>query len=165
MVGERELRVYDGQELVAQHSRCFERQKLVENPAHIAGLVEAKRNAQPLKRRDMLLTLVPQLSAFFEVLARRGEAMGYHSQRLLRLLDRYGIDELRIAVSVAMERQAYAAGSVAHVLEQRRRAQGQSLPVEVSLPDDPRVRQMYIKPHNLESYDVLGRNDDEDRNP
>lgn len=158
---EKEVRLFDGQELVARHARSFEKGKVVEDPAHIEALVEAKRNAQSGKRRDVLITLVPQLQDFFNVLAVRGEAMGYHTHRLLGLLDRYGVEELRHAVAVAVGRQAYAAGSVAHVLEQRRRALGLTPPVPVTLPDDPRIKGLCITPHNLEDYDELGRNDDE----
>jgi len=161
VANDKEVRVFDCQELVARHARSFEKGKVVEDPAHIEALVEAKRNAQSGKRRDVLITLVPQLQDFFNVLAQRGEALGYHTHRLLGLLDRYGVEELRHGVAVAVGRQACAAGSVAHILEQRRRALGLSPPVAVTLPDDPRIKDLRIIPHNLEGYDELGRNDDE----
>ena len=54
------------------------------------------------------------------------------------------------------------AGSVAHVLEQRRRARRLAPPVRVELPDDPRVRDLRICPHRMEAYDALGQPDRDD---
>ena len=51
----------------------------------------------------------------------RGGNLGYTTVQLLRLLDDYGAEELRAAVKIAVEREAFGAGSVAHILEQRRR--------------------------------------------
>jgi hypothetical protein len=93
-------------------------------------------------------------------LALRGENLGYQTVRLLRLLDDYGHDELRAATRIALERHAYSAGSIAHLLEQRRRTQGLRPPVRVELPQDPRVRDLRLKPHRLEDYDALGRSQD-----
>jgi hypothetical protein len=58
-------------------------------------------------------------------------------------------------------REAFGAGSVAHILEQRRRARGLSPPLRVQLPDDPRVRDLRVRPHRLEEYDGLGQHDDD----
>jgi hypothetical protein len=41
------------------------------------------------------------------------------------------------------------------VLDQRRRARGAPAPIEVVLPDDPRVRDLVLVPHRLDHYDRL----------
>ena len=69
---------------------------------------------------------------------------------------------MRAAVKLAIEREAYGAGSVAHLLEQRRRARGLRPPVRVELPDDPRVRDLRLQPHALEDYDALGDSEEDD---
>jgi hypothetical protein len=53
---------------------------------------------------------------------------------------------------------------VRHVLEQRRRQRDQPPPLPVELPDDPRVRDLVVKPHSLESYDGLRHVRSEERN-
>jgi hypothetical protein len=45
--------------------------------------------------------------------------------------------------------------AVRHVLEQRRRQRDQPPPLPIELPDDPRVRDLVVTPHPLESYDRL----------
>ena len=93
-----------------------------------------------------------------ERLAARGEPLGAHISRLLRLLDEYGAAVLAAVVAIALSRDAPGAGGIAHLLEQRRSARGQRAPVPVTRPDDPRVRDLDVTPHLLERYDDLTRN-------
>jgi len=157
------LRVLDGQQEVARHRRSYESGVCVEDASHITTLVEWKKASRELKGRDRLRAVVPETDSLFEVLALRGDNMGYHTTRLLRLLDEYGATELRHATRMAIAREAYSSGSIAHVLEQRRREQGLKPPMQVDLPDDPRVRDLRVIPHRLEAYDALGH-DDHERN-
>ena len=156
------VRILAGDRELACHVRSYDTQQVIEDPAHVAALVATKRNAQPLKARDRLRTVVPETDRIFEALAARGESLGHHTVRLLRLLDEYGAEELVAAVHVAIERQAWGAGCVAHILEQRRRARGLPPPVQVQLPDDPRVRDLRVTPHRLEDYDALSKPHDDD---
>jgi hypothetical protein len=56
------------------------------------------------------------------------------TSRLLRLLDQVGATALDRALAEALDRQAISAASVAHLLEQRRRARRLPPPVELVLP-------------------------------
>ena len=85
-----------------------------------------------------------------------------HATRLLALLDDYGPQELAAALAVALERDALGAGSIAHILETRRRKRGLQPPLRLTLPDRPGLRDLDIRSHNLESYDALRRHPDDD---
>jgi transposase len=145
---------------VARHARSWGTGQVVEDPRHVEGLVRHKHAARELKGRDRLRADVPETDGLFDVLALRGDNLGATTSRLLSLLDDYGAQELRAAVVEALAREAFGAGSVAHILEQRRRARGLAPPVRVELPDDPRVRELRVRPHRLEEYDALGQHDD-----
>lgn len=82
------------------------------------------------------------------------------TSRLLRLLDEHGAGELDAALTEAQRRGAFAALSVAHILDQRRRARGAPVPIEISLSSDPRVQNLVVMPHSLARYDRLGDNAD-----
>lgn len=127
----------------------------VEEPAHIAALVAAKRQAAATTRRDRVQQAVPRVAELFDRLAVRGEPLAGHAARLLHLLDEYGAAERAAAMDPALARDAPGAGSVAHGLEQRRRARRRPPPVPVVLPADPRVRDLTIAAHPLEAYDAL----------
>jgi transposase len=155
VASDREVRLLDGPREVARHARSYGSEELIEDPRHVAGLAAAKRQAAEARGRDRLSAAVPETAALFEALALRGGNLGAHTVRLLRLLDQYGAEELRAAVTLAVEREAFGAGSVAHILESRRRARGLRPPVAVELPKDPRVRDLRVMPHRLEDYDAL----------
>ncbi len=57
-----------------------------------------------------------------------------------------------------------SAESVAHVLDQRARARRVPPPIDVPLPDDPRIRDLRVTPHALGGYDRLAETDSEDDN-
>ena len=57
---------------------------------------------------------------------------------------------------------ALGAGTIAHLLEQRRRQRRQPPPIRLVLPDHPGVRTLEVTPHRLESYDALIRPDPDD---
>ncbi len=158
------VRILDGaQQTVATHRRSWAVGETVEDPAHIAELVRTKRAARELKGRDLLRVAVPESDRLFEELALRGDNLGANTVRLLQLLDDYGAEELRAAIAAAIRREAWGAGSVAHILEQRRRARGEKPRVRVELPRDPRVRNLRVKSHDLGGYDALiDEEDDED---
>ncbi len=161
VAGPESVRLFHGPAEVAFHIRSYDAGFTAEDPEHIRALVAVKRQAAPLTRRDRLQQAVPEVALLFERLALRGEPLGPHATRLLRLLDDYGAAELAAAVRVALARDALGAGAVAHCLEQRRRARGQRPPVPVVLPDDPRVRELDVPSHPLESYDGLRPSDDD----
>jgi len=151
------VRVLNGTDEVACHKRSYETGVVVENPAHVKELAAFKRNARLFTGRDRLRAVAPETDELFAALAQRGETMGHHTVRLQKLLDQYGAEELRAAVHLALTRRSPSAGAVAHILEQRRRAKGLPPPIPVTLPDDPRIRDLCLTPTNLEDYDELAK--------
>jgi len=147
--------------VVADHPRSFDRGQVLDDPEHLAELHRQKRNAAELRGRDRLRTACRNADAFIAALSLRGSALGVEVTRLLRLLDRYGVEETDAALATALERQALSASSVAYILDQRARARGRLPPLEVVLPNDPRVRDLEVLPHDLAAYDDLGNDDDD----
>jgi hypothetical protein len=141
----------------ATHARSYDEKQVIEDHAHIEELAREKRRAHELRGRDRLRAACPSADAFVEALALRGEHLGGQVSRLLKLLDRYDKAELEIALKDALARGAIGAASVAHVLDQRARAQKRAPVLDVVLPDDPRVRDLHVTPHALDTYDSLAK--------
>jgi len=155
IASESHVRIVDGPTEVACHPRSYDRGQRIENPAHIATLAQEKHRARELRGRDRLRSACPQAEAFLDALARRDAPLGIETLRLLRLLDQVGAAALDRALAEALTRQAISAASVAHLLEQQRRARRQPPPLDVVLPADPRVRDLRVTPHALSAYDEL----------
>jgi transposase len=156
------VRVIAGTEEIARHARSYDTGQSVEQETHVAGLIEATRQANPSSARDRLRLAVPSVTTLLERLATRGESLRSHIARLLTLLDDYGPQELAAAIAGALERDALGAGAIAHILETRRRQRGLKPPIPMALPDHPGVRDLDVTPHRLETYDELTRSDPHD---
>lgn len=161
VASETKVRLLNGQDVIASHTRSYDRGKRVEDPAHLAALTRDKRRAHDLRGRDLLRSACSHADEHFERLALRGEHLGGQTSRLLKLLERYGSAELDRALAEALARGAVGATSVAHILDQRSRARKNPPPLEAVLPADPRVRDLRVKPHSLTAYDALYSDDKE----
>jgi transposase len=155
VASEQGVRLLDGSTEVAHHARSYDRGQRIEDEAHLAALVRDKRRAYDLRGRDRLRQSCPHADPFLDALAVRGEPLASQTTRLLRLLDQVGPPALDAALTDALARGAISAASVAHILDQRRRARRLPPPVELVLPADPRVRDLRITPHALSAYDTL----------
>jgi transposase len=149
------VRILNGTDEVARHARCYDRGRLIEDPAHLTALTAQKRHAHALRSRDRLRRACAAAEGFLDALARRGVPLGGSTSRLLRLLDRYGTTALDAAMTEALARGALSVQSVAHILDQAQRKAGEPPPIEVVLPLNPKVRDLHIEPHSLASYDAL----------
>ena len=140
---------------MARHGRSYDYRTVVEDPAHIAALAAVKRAAHELRGRDRLRSLCPHAADFLDALARRGHPLLAETRRLLDLADRFGAPALDAALAETLGSGAVSAAAVAHVLDQRARARRTPPPLAVVLPDDPRVRDLHVIPHALDTYDSL----------
>jgi transposase len=156
------VRVIAGVDEIARHARSYDTGQVIEQETHVAGLVAATRQDNPSSARDRLRLAVPAAATLLERLAARGESLRYPVVRLLALLDDYGPHELAAAIDRALERDALGAGTIAHILETRRRQRGLKPPIPMALPDRPGVRDLDVTPHRLETYDELTRSDSDD---
>jgi transposase len=156
------VRILAGLDEIARHPRSYDTGQVIEQEAHVVGLVDATRQANPSSARHRLRLAVPASATLLERLAARGESLRYQVARLLALLDDYGPNELAAAIDRALDRDALGAGAIAHILETRRRQRGQKPPIPIALPDRPGVRDLDVTPHRLETYDDLTRSDSDD---
>jgi hypothetical protein len=88
-------------------------------------------------------------------LAQRGGNLGSATVSLQRLLDRYGAQELEIALQEALAKEVPHPHAVRQILERRRQERGVPPALPVALPDDPRVRDLVVTPHALDRYDPI----------
>lgn len=155
VASETHVRVLDGVHEVARHARSYDARRQVEDERHLEELAKEKRGARDLRGRNRVVAACPAARRFLENVALHGGHLGGTTARLLRMLDEYGADPLNDALGEAHQRGSFSAHSVAHILDQRRRATGAPPSIHVMLPDDPRVRETVVTPHALGDYDSL----------
>ena len=157
-----QIRIVDGDEVVAEHERSFDKGAQIEDPAHLAALREQKREARAQRGMDRLYHAVPATQELLAGAALRGHNLGSAVAGLLRLLDTWGADALRFGVDEALAADALHVAAVRQVLERRQQEAGEPPPLPVELPDDPRVRGLHVEPHSLSTYDELHEDGDDD---
>jgi transposase len=155
------VRILDGTKELARHRRSYDRHQRVEDPVHIAALIEQKRKALGGTAAGRLVHAVPNIQDFLDAAFQRGESVARQSTQLLTLLDDYGANELAAAVTEALERNTPRASSVGFILARRHRTRGRSL-LPVDLSRHPELADLSVPTHHLEIYDELSDDTSED---
>jgi hypothetical protein len=149
------VRILDGYEVLATHARSWDRSTVIENPDHVAELVDRKRQAREHRGIDRLHHAVPTSRLLLQDAAERGGNIGGLTVALTRLLDTDGPAIPEAAITEVIELGTPHIGAIRHVLDRMRKARGEPPPLAVELPDDPRIRNIVVRPHSLASYDQL----------
>lgn len=152
-----QVRILDGNQVVASHPRSFDRDQQIEDPAHVAALVERKSKARKERGMDRLHHAVPSTRDLLIRIAERGGNLGSTVNRLLQMLEANGAQALEEAIREVLAHDAPHLAAIHQVLDRRRRERGQGPAIPVQLPDNPRVRNLVVRPHALADYDALGR--------
>lgn len=147
-----ELRFLDAGTTVAQFTRHYGINGILENPDHREELLRLKQRARAPKGRDRLRLLVPECDELFTQWLLSGRNVGSLTLRTLKLLDLYGKDILQAAVIDALARHTCELSALALLCEYHRRAMARPLPVDIPLGDH--VPEHDVIPHPLERYDA-----------
>ena len=148
------VRVLDGDTVVAQHKRTFSKQEQVEDPKHISALWELKREAREGRGIDFLHNVAPSSAAFLKGAAERGHNLGSSVAALVKLAGNWPQEELEAAIAEALYKDTLHTSAVRQVLQARRQKAELPPPLSVTLPDDERIRNVHVVPHELASYDL-----------
>ncbi len=149
------VRLCDGPKVVAIHPRSFDRGAQIEDPAHIQDLKDRKHRARKHGAMDRLTRAVPSSQQLIAAVAERGENVGSAVHWMLRLLDSFGAHAVEEGTREAIEHGAPHPQAVRHIVDRAQRAAGRPPSIPVQLPDDPRIRDLSVKPHDLSSYDRI----------
>ncbi|MDR2155109.1 MAG: IS21 family transposase [Burkholderiaceae bacterium] len=156
-----QVRVLDGQTVLATHARSYDRGQQVEAPGHIAELAAHKARAGAHRGVNRLAAAVPAAAELLRQGAERGEPLARLTRTLEDWLDHYGAAELDAAIADALARGVAHPNAVRRALEQRRLARRAAVPIAVALPEHIKQRDVPVRAHRLEPYDRLMETPDE----
>lgn len=147
------VRIFDREELIAEHPRCWDKQQTIENPKHISELWKAKAKARTHRSEERLLQAVPRAEELLVALAQRQRHLALAIEHLTELWQTFGVEEINAAIDEALEKGTPHPDSVRLILDRRRQKRNAKPPLPIELPDDPRIRNLFVKPHDLANYD------------
>ena len=148
------VRIFDGNEPLADHPRSYDKQAQIEIPVHLEALREQKREARQAGGMDRLRHTAPSSRTLLEGAAKRGHNLGSAVAALCRLVDTWGAEAVESAIVEALRADSPHVAAVRQVLEQRAQDSSMPPPMAVHLPDDARVRDLHVTPHALDGYDL-----------
>jgi transposase len=157
------VRVVEGSDVLAVHARSFDRGAQIEDPRHIQTLIDYKRAGRAHRAMDRLHHAAPSGVKFFALAAVRGVHLAALTRGLIDLLDTHGAAALENALIAALREDAAHLGAARHFIDLHRARRGQSPPIPIALPNDPRVRGLTVRPHCLTDYEQLSREDADER--
>lgn len=147
--------IHDGVNIIAEHTRSYDRGQQIEKEEHIKELVERKRQARLHRGQNRLTRAVKCANDFLCKAADHQYNIGSITAQLMKLLDRYGADELEVAMQEALTAGVPHPNTVRLSLERRREEKNQPPSIPLIVSNDPRVREQTVRMHSLSSYDQL----------
>ncbi len=130
------LCLYDGEKLVAEHLRSYERARDFEHPEHAAPVLERKRRADEQHLLKRFLGLSPQAENYYRQLAERKLSWRLHLRKIVALADVYGAEKVARALADALVYHAFSSDYIANILEQRERRLPEPGPLHLARKQD-----------------------------
>ena len=149
------VHVLDGIDIIAEHTRSYDKAKQIECAEHIKTLAQRKWDAREHRGLDRLTQTIDCAREFLKSAALRGYALKSITNQLTSLLDDYGASFLEKAMAEALLKKSPHPNSVRIALQKLRDEQFDEPLVSFPLSQDKRVTEMVIKEHDLKQYDAL----------
>jgi hypothetical protein len=149
------VRVLNGEAVLADHVRSYDKGMQIEVAAHVEDLVQQKRGARQHRATSRLTQSVPAMAELLTSAAAKGHHLGSMTRVLGQMLDHYGAPAMQEAVLEALRRDVPHYNAVRLALE-RARQERQDAPLIVpQLSEQARRMDVTVKPHRLDAYDDL----------
>jgi transposase len=147
--------LYDKDNLIAQHPRCPEKHRLIENRQHYQGLLPARPKALFFKHRDLILSLGDTAQRYFQALTTTNLAVPHHLKKIIRLIELYGKTEVLGAMNHALSYQAFGHDYLLNIIlaKRRKRSQPQAPALPSSKVDPLLIGSTWVEERDLSLYD------------
>jgi transposase len=114
--------LYHQDQLIARHTRSYDRHQDIEDPEHPKALLGERRKAREQRLMMRFLRLGPKASAYYEGLEQRRSNPRHHVRKIVALAEIYGVDALARAIEDGIAFHAFSCEYIANILEMKARA-------------------------------------------
>jgi transposase len=144
------LCLYFQNNLVARHTRSYDRHRDFEDPDHPKPLLEQRKKARDHQLFRRFVALSPQAERYYQELEQRRLNPPHHVRKIVALSDVYGPEAVARALNDAIEYQAFASDYIANLLEQRARFTPEASPLHLTRRED--LLDIHLQPPDLSLY-------------
>jgi transposase len=154
--------LYHENNLIAQHSRCYDRNKDFEHPDHPQELLQQRRNAREQRLHIQFIKLSPNAECYYQELTKRRMNPRHHIRQIVALSEIYEADKVARAIEDAFTYQAFSCEYIANLLEQRERIVPKAGALHVTRRQD--LLDLNIEEPDLSIYDTENNKTNEGEN-
>jgi transposase/DUF971 family protein len=144
------LCLYHQGQLIARHTRSYDRHGDFEDPDHPKPLLEQRKKARDHQLFRRFLALSPQAEVYYRELEQRRLNPTHHVRKIVVLSDTYGQEAVARAMADAVEYGAFASDYIANLLEQRARFTPEASPLHLTRRED--LLDIHLQPPDLSLY-------------
>ncbi len=144
--------LYNRQKIIAIHTRCWQKHKRIELPAHKELVKKIQKKLWQDHQIALFASLAPQTRAYLNALADAKQPIKKNVLRLLALKDEYGSSALIYAIEKAISHKAYGADYIENILYQEMTPQRSHPPVKLK---DDSLNHIRLAEPCLADYDSL----------
>lgn len=113
--------ILDGERIIAEHPRCYEKRRDSELPGHVEPLLHQRLRAHRQRQLIRFLTFGPAAPAYYEGLRQRRPDALVQVQRIVALSEVHGEDLISRLLEDLLQLQAFGADYLANLATQRQR--------------------------------------------
>lgn len=113
------LCIYHNNKLIAQHTRCYDRNQDFEHPDHPKELLQQRKSAREQRLLLEFMKFSPKAGEYYQELSKRRMDPRHHLRQIVALNEIYGTEQVGRAIEDACEFQAFSCEYIANLLEQR----------------------------------------------
>jgi hypothetical protein len=128
--------IYREDQLIARHSRSYDRRQDIEDPDHPKALLAQRRNAREQRLLMHFLALSPKAQAYFEGLESRRLNARHHLRKIVALAQIYGVEATARALEDGLAFAAFSCEYIANLLEARARHRPEASPLSLTRAQD-----------------------------
>lgn len=149
------VRLFDAQDLVAEHPRSYEKNLAIERPEHRKEILATKRKAAASKISDAFLALGPVAKDYLAGLASAELHLAHHLAKIMDMVGLYGKTELLQALTHALAHKAFGAPYIQNIVLQQRARRGLPDTPPLVIPNKPQWTKITVEEQDLSLYDDL----------
>jgi transposase len=144
------LCLYLGDQLIARHTRSYDRYGDFEDPDHPKPLLEHRKKAREHQLFRRFLALSPQAEAYYHQLEARRLNPSHHVRKIVALSDIYSPEAVARAMQDALTYEAFSSEYIANLLEQRARFTPEASALHLTRRED--LLEVRLAPPDLSIY-------------
>jgi transposase len=146
------LCVYHREQLIARHTRSYDRHQDIEDADHPKALLEQRRSAREQRLLLRFLALSPNAQAYYEGLQQRRADARAHLRRIVALAEIHSPEAIARAIDDGLAFGAFSSEYITNIVHTRAHAQPVAGPLVLTRAQD--LLELEIAPPDLSIYDI-----------